>query len=130
MAGPRSDADEGAALWSLDEPAERMLAALRLICGGSVVTTRSIHAQADCEFQFLHSGSALLTGFAGADKDRPTILSTDAIEQFRATYTALAQSVVIADRSLQVAVRRLIHCGARSVDGTDTQIELKIECEL
>jgi hypothetical protein len=47
---------------------------------------------------------------------------TDALDQFRAAYTALGAPHVEADRSLQVAIRRLVLAGSRNTD-SDRLIE-------
>ena len=130
--GYRSDAEAiaagGAMAPNLDEPAERLVAALRVVCGGSVVTTRTIYAQADDEFPFVPSYSVALNAFTGADKERPSVLSSDVVGQLRATYAALSRPDVIADRSTQLAVRRLVYSGARSVEG-DRLIDLMTAAE-
>jgi hypothetical protein len=101
----------------LDEPAARLVTGLRLVCGGSVVATRSMSAQADDEFPFVPSGTAILSAFTGADNDRPTILLPAAADAVRNTYSALGLPQVRADKSLQVAIRRLVFAGSRSLDG-------------
>lgn len=107
----------------LDEPAERLVTALRLVCGGSVVATRSMYEQADTEFPFVSGGSAVLSAFNGADNDRPTILQSDAVDTVRGTYTVLGLPQVMADESLQVAIRRLVFAGSRNLD-TDRLLDL------
>lgn len=99
----------------LDEPAAFLVPALRLVCGGSVVTTRSMYAQAEDEFPFVPSGQAMLNGFDGADNNRPTILHPDAVNSIYAVFTALGLPEIRADGSLQVAIRRLIYAGSKSL---------------
>jgi hypothetical protein len=99
----------------LDEPATRLVTALRLVCGGSVVATRSLAAQADDEFPFVPSGTASLRAFSGADNDRPTVVQPENIEAVRTAYQTLDLPQVRADKSLQVAIRRLIFAGSRSL---------------
>jgi hypothetical protein len=112
----------------LDEQATRLVTALRLVCGGSVVTTRSMYAQDDEEFPFVHPGTAALGAFTGADNNRPTILSPATADTLRRAYTALGSFSVLADRSLQVAIRRLVYAGSRSLD-SDRLIDLMTSAE-
>jgi hypothetical protein len=113
---------------TLDGPARRVVTALRLVCGGSVVTTRPMLAQSDDEFPIVPSYTAIHSAFDSADNDRPTLLMSDALDQFRAAYTALASPHVEADRSLQVAIRRLVLAGSRNTD-SDRLIDLSISAE-
>jgi hypothetical protein len=71
---------------ALYEPATLLITALRIVCGGSVVATRSMFAQADDEFPVVQGVSASLTAFDSADNGRPTVLSAAALDAFRATY--------------------------------------------
>lgn len=113
---------------TLYEPANTLITALRIVCGGSVVVTRSMFAQADDEFPIVQGVSAMLSAFDGADNDRPTYLLTDALNAFRATYTALSLPGVHADRSLQIAIRRLVFAGSRRVEA-DRLIDLMMSAE-
>jgi hypothetical protein len=113
---------------TLYEPATLLVTALRIVCGGSVVATRSMFAQADDEFPLVQGVSGIMNAFDRADNDRPTYLVTDALEAFRATYVALSLPGVQADRSLQIAIRRLVFAGSRSVDA-DRLIDLVMSAE-
>jgi hypothetical protein len=113
---------------TLHELANTLITALRIVCGGSVVATRSMFAQADDEFPIVQGVSAMLSAFDGADNDRPTYLLTDVLDAFRATYTALSLPGVQADRSLQTAIRRLVFAGSRRVDA-DRLIDLMMSAE-
>jgi hypothetical protein len=55
---------------SLEEPAQRLVTALRAVCGGSVVATRPIHAQHDDDFPADVGGSAALPAVGVADVNR------------------------------------------------------------
>lgn len=44
---------------TLYEPANSLITALRIVCGGSVVATRSMFAQADDEFPIVQGVSAI-----------------------------------------------------------------------
>ncbi|MFD0735910.1 hypothetical protein [Planotetraspora mira] len=85
-------------------------------------------AQADDEFPSVQGVSAMLSAFEGADNDRVTYLLTDALDIFRATYAALSLPDVQADRSLQMAIRRLVFAGSRRVDA-DRLIDLMMSAE-
>lgn len=113
---------------TLGGPARRMVTALRLVYGGSVVITLPMLAQADDEFPIIPSYTAIHSAFDSADNMRPTLLMTDAIDQFRATYTALGSPHVQADQSLQVAIRRLVLAGSRNTD-SDRLIDLSVSAE-
>jgi hypothetical protein len=113
---------------TLYEPAIALITALRIVCGGSVVSTRSMFAQADTEFPIVLGASAILTAFDSADNNRPTYLLTDRLDEFRVTYTALGLPDVQADRSLQTAIRRLVFAGSRSADA-DRLIDLMMAAE-
>jgi hypothetical protein len=121
-------APQAAAFPTLYEPGRLLTTALRIVCGGSVVTTRSMFAQADDEFPIVLGVSADLSAFDGADNNRPTYLLADTLDTFRATYTALSLPAVQADRSLQIAIRRLVFAGSRSADA-DRLIDLMISAE-
>jgi hypothetical protein len=109
-------------------PAATLITALRIVCGGSVVSTRTMLAQDESEFPFLPSSSAMMTAFNSADNDRPTYLMSDALDVFLATYSALRLPDVQADRSLQVAIRRLVLAGSRNED-SDRLVDLMISAE-
>lgn len=112
----------------LDEPTDRLIKALRLVCGGSVVATRSMFGQVDDEFPIAQGHSAILNAFDSADHDRPTYLLPDQLDDLRAAYNALAVPTVTADRSLRVAVRRFVAAGGRRVEA-DRLIDLTIAAE-
>ena len=113
---------------TLHQPAGSLITALRIVCGGSVVATRSMFAQADDEFPIVQGVSAILNEFDRADNDRPTRLLAGALDALCGTYTALSLPAVQADRSLQIAIRRLVFAGSRSVDA-DRLIDLAMSAE-
>jgi hypothetical protein len=119
---------QAAAFPTLDEPAARLITALRIVCGGSVVATRGMFAQADGEFPIVLGESAMMSRFDGADSDRPTILMSSALDDFYAMYAALTSPAVQADRALQLALRRLVYAGSRTAD-SDRLIDLIIAAE-
>jgi hypothetical protein len=87
----------------LEEPAQRLVTALRIVCGGSVVATRPIHAQHDDDFPPTVDGSAALPAVVAADISRPTqVLTDEQAEAVREVYEMLGNAVVQEDRSLQV----------------------------
>jgi hypothetical protein len=113
---------------TLEGPSATLVTALRIVCGGSVVSTRSMLAQDENEFPILPGATAMMSAFNSADNDRPTYLMPDMLDGFLATYSALDLPAVRADRSLQVAIRRLVLAGSRSEDG-DRLIDLMISAE-
>ena len=114
---------------SLDEPAFRLVTALRLVCGGSVVATRPIHARHDNEILGDVGGTAVLNSFGAADASRPTVLlSGDHVQGVRGVYERLANPAVGQDHSLQVALRRFVFAGSRALP-EDRLIDLHISSE-
>lgn len=113
----------------LEEPAQRLVTALRIVCGGSVVSTRPIHAQHDDDFPPTVDGSAALPAVVAADISRPTqVLTGDQAEAVREVYEMLGNPAVREDRSLQVALRRFVLAGSKA-QPEDRLIDLVICCE-
>jgi hypothetical protein len=113
----------------LEEPAQRLVTALRIVCGGSVVATRPIHAQHDDDFPPTVDGSAALRAVVAADISRPTqVLTDEQAGAVREVYQMLATPAVREDRSLQVALRRFVFAGSKS-QPEDRLIDLVICCE-
>jgi hypothetical protein len=111
---------------SLEEPVRRLVTALRVVCGGSVVATRPIHVQHDDDFPRDVGGSAALPAVGVADVNRPTLLLTDEhVEAALSVYEMLADPAVGRDRSLQVALRRFVFAGSKSLP-EDQLIDLNI----
>jgi hypothetical protein len=113
---------------TLTEPASRLLTALRIICGGSATTTRPMYAQAECQFPIVVGARVVLDSFAAADEARPTRLTPTDADAVRVVYLALRLPAVQQDRSLQVAIRRLVIAGTRNND-SDRLIDLSIAAE-
>lgn len=113
----------------LEEPAQRLVTALRIVCGGSVVATRPIHAQHDDDFPPTVDGSAALPAVVAADISRPAqVLTDEQVEAVREVYKMLGNPVVREDRSLQVALRRFVFAGSKA-QPEDRLIDLVICCE-
>jgi hypothetical protein len=113
----------------LEEPARRLVTALRTICGGSVTATRPIHAQHDNDFPPTVGGSAVLLDIGAADITRPTLLLTDDhVDAVREVYELLTSPAAQQDRALQTALRRLVFAGSRSLP-EDRLIDLNICAE-
>lgn len=111
---------------SLEEPAQRLVTALRVVCGGSVMATRPIHLQHDDDFPLDVKGSAALPTVDVADVNRPTeLLTEEHIGAVCSVYEALAAPAVARDRSLQVALRRFVFAGSKSIP-EDQLIDLNI----
>jgi hypothetical protein len=111
---------------SLEVPAQRLVTALRVVCGGSVVATRPIHMQHDEDFPRDVEGSAALSSAGLADVRRPTLLLTDEhVDAVLNVYAMLAAPAVAQDRSLQVALRRFVFAGSKSLP-EDRLIDLNI----
>lgn len=113
----------------IEEPAQRLAMALRIVCGGSVVATRAIHAQHDDDFPPTVGGSAMMSPLAAADIDRPTqLLTDDQVGALLSVYGLLSDPHVGEDRSLQVALRRFVIAGSKAL-AADRLIDLVICCE-
>ncbi|WP_410593656.1 hypothetical protein [Amycolatopsis sp. lyj-23] len=111
---------------SLEEPAARLVTALRVVCGGSAVATRPIHMQHDEDFPHDIEGSAALSAVVFADVNRPTLLlAEDQVDAVLKVYAMLAEPAVVQDRSLQVALRRFVFAGSKPLPA-DRLIDLNI----
>jgi hypothetical protein len=97
---------------ALLEPGQRLVTALRIVCGGSVVSTRTIWQQHEADFPILDGGTTVLTAQAAVDYTRPTWLSGDNLRDLVAVYKGLGAATVMADALLQRALRRLVLAGA------------------
>jgi hypothetical protein len=95
-------------------PRTRLVRALRIVCGGSVIATRSIHAQHDDDFPLDLGETAVLLALDTADLTRPTrLLRRDDVDAVREVYQVLGAPAVLDDRALQTALRHLAQSGSR-----------------
>ncbi|UOX90429.1 hypothetical protein MUY14_07340 [Amycolatopsis sp. FBCC-B4732] len=113
---------------SLSGPAEQLVRALRIVCGGSVSATRPIHIQHDEDFPFDLGSSAILSPVGLADLDRPTRMDSDQLGDLREVFRLLADPDVQSNRALQTALRRLVASGSRSVT-EDRLVDLMTSAE-
>ncbi|MET7820515.1 hypothetical protein [Micromonospora zamorensis] len=113
---------------TLLEPASRLITALRIVCGGSAIATLPMYAQADDEFPIVRGARAAPTSFGAADNARPTHLMPQDADTVRIVYLMLGLPAVQQDRSLQIAIRRLVAAGTRNGNG-DRLIDLSIAAE-
>jgi hypothetical protein len=113
---------------TLDEPANRLITALRVICGGSAISTRSMYAESDDEFPVVLGARGMGNSFGAADYARPTRLMPEVADAVRIVYLALSLPDVQQDHALQVAVRRVVFAGSRN-DDRDRLIDLSIAAE-
>lgn len=114
---------------SLEDAASRLVTALRIVCGGSAVTTRPIRAQHDDDFPPTIGESAALSAIVTADLARPTrLLSSAEVDTARKIHRLLDIPAVRDDRALQTALRRLVFAGSRSIPA-DRLIDLVICAE-
>ncbi|MCJ1679708.1 hypothetical protein MTF65_20655 [Streptomyces sp. APSN-46.1] len=88
-----------------------VLAAIRLICGGSTTTSYGIRTDS------LGQGySAALTPIGPTDPSRPTVLAgQETLDRVRTTYQHLTHPAVIADRPLSTATRQVVLAGSRGL---------------
>jgi len=100
----------------LQKPANQLVQALRIVCGGSVIATRPILVQHEDDFPADLGESALLAPVGVADLDRPTYLVSDSeMDDVREIYQSLGEPAVRGDRALQTALRRLMASGSRNL---------------
>jgi hypothetical protein len=94
---------------TLLEPAARLVQALRIVCGGSVIATRPIYAQHDQDFPADLGATAALPPVGLADLDRPTwLLDSQQAEDVREVFRLLSEPAVEGNRAMQTALRRLV----------------------
>jgi hypothetical protein len=99
----------------LEEAGERLVAALRISCGGSAVATRPLYLQHEADFPPMVGPTALLSAGGSADVDRPTLLlSPDQITATRELWQILGADAVLSDGALQVALRRFVLAGSKN----------------
>lgn len=110
----------------LEEPAERLVAALRIVCGGSVVASRSIHLQHDDDFPPTIGATASMSAIGVADISRPTLLlGADQSDAVRQVWHMLEEHAIQQDGALQTAIRRFVIGGSRA-HAEDRLIDLSI----
>jgi hypothetical protein len=97
---------------SLLEPGQRIVTALRIVCGGSAVVTRTILQQHDDDFPIIGGGSAVLSAKEAIDYARPTLLTRGQLADLARVYGWLGTPTVTDDAMLQRALRRLLFAGA------------------
>jgi hypothetical protein len=102
---------------ALQEKAARLVTALRIVCGGSVVASRSMYAQASGEFPIVSGTSAIMSAFDPADEQRPTVLTRDDLNAVLRVHQQLGLTEIQLDKQLQVAIRRAVFAGSRALDG-------------
>jgi hypothetical protein len=101
---------------TLLEPAARLVQALRVVCGGSVIATRPIYAQHDQDFPADLGATAALPPVGLADLDRPTrLLDSQQAEDVREVFQMLSEPAVEGNRAMQTALRRLVASGSRNL---------------
>lgn len=115
---------------TLYQPASRLVKALRIVCGGSAVTTREIQAQHDHDFPLLSDMGAVLSTAEAVDMNRPTLLLTSQdVDAVGEVFTQLHAIAVESDRALQTALRRLVLAGSGS-DPADRLVDLILCAEV
>ncbi|MGW8490062.1 hypothetical protein [Streptomyces sp. NPDC055886] len=112
-----------------DAAVDRMLIALRIVCGGSVTYGRPMCMQSRQDFDAQPHASSRLTEVHHPVEDRPTLL-VDAVtlESLREVYDLLGKPGVQSKRFLLNALRRLIMAGGRTLP-EDRLIDLCITAE-
>ncbi|MFF0062104.1 hypothetical protein ACFYRC_11195 [Streptomyces sp. NPDC005279] len=112
-----------------DAAANRMLIALRIVCGGSVTYGRPMSMQHQEDFDPHRYASSLLTQVQHPAEDRPTLLIDMAkVKQLHEVYALLGEPRVQGERFLLNALRRLVMAGSRALP-EDRLIDLCITAE-
>ncbi|MFJ2167652.1 hypothetical protein [Streptomyces griseofuscus] len=112
-----------------DGAAQRMLTALRLVCGGSVTYGRPMRLQNQEDFDAQRYASAILTEVHHPAEDRPTLLVDLAkVDELHEVYGLLSAPHIHGMRFLQNALRRLVMAGSRVLT-EDRLIDLCITAE-
>lgn len=113
----------------LDECAQRLLIALRLVCGGSVTLGRHLQMQHPDDFDAAPGCTIDRSWSQAPDLGRPTILwSTDDLALIQDIMQRLEHPGVTGDRSLQMAIRRVMAAGALA-EPEDRLVDLVIAGE-
>ncbi|MFD3399239.1 hypothetical protein ACFWUU_01100 [Kribbella sp. NPDC058693] len=110
---------------AIEEPAARLITALRVVCGGSTAATRRLRMLHLDEVEASGSAEAHLTPLGTLDPERPVVLLANDIAELRHVFDFLAQPL---PGPLQVALRRLNYAGTRT-QAEDRLIDLIICAE-
>lgn len=114
---------------SFAEPADRLVTALRLVCGGTVTFGRPVQYQDPEDFDAHPGYSAANTLVQAPDLTAPTVISdADQLRAITAVYVVLASPTVTGDRPLMMTLRRVLAAGTREVP-EDKLIDLLIAAE-
>lgn len=114
---------------SFEDQTRRLLIALRLVCGGSVTTGRPLRMQHPDDFDATRGYSASRSRLEFPDEDRPTLLITpEQVKEIDEVSALLAHPAVMANRSLQMALRRIVFAGSRELP-EDRLVDLTIAAE-
>jgi hypothetical protein len=113
---------------ALGDAGDRLVTALRVVCGGSVAVTRCLRVQHEDDFPVMNGASALLSRVTPVDFERPAVLTPDQVQPLREVFAALDRADVRGDRVLALALRRLVFAGVRS-DPVDRLLDLMIAAE-
>jgi hypothetical protein len=107
---------------------QRLVTALRIVCGGSIAATRCLHGQHEEDFPLLTGNSVSLVRTNTVDLDRPCILFADQIQDLVEIFEHLARLETEQDRTLSLALRRLVFAGTRT-EPADRLLDLLICAE-
>jgi hypothetical protein len=114
---------------SIEQEAMRLQIASRLVCGGSVTLGRPLQMQYPGDFDADRSYSASLTRIEVPDENRPTILySPGQVAEVEQMMVMLTDPAVTRNRSLQMAIRRLVSSGSRGL-AEDRLVDLTVAAE-
>jgi hypothetical protein len=127
--GPLAEPVVPLALPSFAEPANRLVTALRLVCGGTVTLGRPIQLQDPQDFDAHPGYSASNTPVDIPDLTSPTVIQdAGQLRAVTAVSAVLALPAVTGDRPLMMALRRL-HAAANRAAPEDKLIDLLIAAE-
>ncbi|WP_306944587.1 hypothetical protein [Streptomyces phaeochromogenes] len=93
-----------------------MVAALRLVCGGSASASRALRTRHPADLGPGQGTSAVLSPVGHLDPDRPSILAGHhMLEEARTACRQLTHNTVRADRPLNTAIRQIVAAGSRGL---------------
>lgn len=114
---------------SIEQEARRLQISLRLVCGGSVTLGRPLQMQHPGDFDAARSYSASLTRVEVPDENRLTILySQEQVAEVEQMMVMLTDPAVTRNRSLQMAIRRMVTSGSRGL-AEDRLVDLMVAAE-
>ena len=112
----------------VENAGQQLVTALRIVCGGSITATRCLHEQHEQDFPLLTGTSAGMATMSAVDLQRSCVLFADRVEDLVQIFELLGRPEVEQDRTLALALRRLVFAGTRT-EPIDRLLDLMICAE-